>query len=357
VTHFAVYIACWQSQKIDILLLDSTSGSLTPLSEFSAAAPVLCLALNPEKGMLYAALATTPPSVESLTITSGGSLEHSATTGSIARLAYLSLDRRGRYLLGASYEGNFVSAARLHTSGRALDAPSSLRSPGRHAHAALASPDGRFVYATSLGDDRLVWWVLDDEGGLSRQRSVRCPSQSGPRHIRFSPDGAVLYVLHEFSGVVTSYSRDARTGVLTGIDQVSTIGPELELVPGAIRNGAGPAPKANAIWSAELQITQDGRFLYATERTSSTIAVLEHNTRAPSLTLRATVKTEEQPRGMAIDPTGTFLLVCGEVSNRLSVYRINRDTGFLTWESGLKCSAGPRWIEFLPYGEAPDNPE
>ena len=356
-THFAVYVACWQSQRVDVLLLHSTSGSLTPLSGFSTVAPVHCLALNPAKGMLYAALATTPPSVESLTITSGGSLEHSATADSVARLAYLSLDQSGRFLLGASYEGNFVSATRLDHGGRALDAPSSLRRPGRNAHAALPSPDGRFIYATSLGDDRLVWWVLDDEGHLSRQRSVRCPPQSGPRHIRFSPDGGVLYVLHEFSGIVTSYSRDAVTGALTEAAQASIIGPELELVPGAIRNGTGPAPKENAIWSAELQITPDGRFLYATERTSSTIAVLAPDAREPSLTLRATVKTEEQPRGMAIDPTGNFLLVCGEVSNRLSVYRINRDTGFLTWESRLKCSAGPRWIEFFPYGEAPDNPE
>lgn len=356
-TRFAVYVACWQGQKIDVLLLDSTSGSLTPLSGFSTAAPVHCLAPNPAKGILYAALATTPPSVESLTITSGGSLEHSATAGSVARLAYLSLDQRGRYLLGASYEGSFVSAARLHSSGRALDAPTSLSSPGRNAHTALTSPDGRFVYATSLGDDRVVWWALDDEGRLSRQRSVSCLPRSGPRHIRFSPDGAVLYVLHEFSGVVTSYSRDTLTGALTETDQVSTVGPELELVPGAIRNGTGPAPKANAIWSAELQITPDGRFLYATERSSSTISVLAHHANKPSLTLRATVKTEEQPRGMAIDPTGNFLLVCGELSNRISVYRINRDTGFLTWESGLKCSAGPRWIEFFPYGEAPDNPE
>lgn len=164
-------------------------------------------------------------------------------------------------------------------------------------------------------------------------------------------------MLHEFSGIVTSYSRDAGTGALTETCQALSIDPELQLVPGAIRNGTGPAPKANAIWSAELQITPDGRFLYATERTSSTIAVLAQDARESSLTLRATVKTEEQPRGMAIDPTGSFLLVCGEVSNRLSVYRINGVTGFLTWESGLKCSAGPRWIEFFPYGEAPDNPE
>ena len=356
-TRFAVYVACWQGEKIDVLLFDSTSGTLIPLSEFATAAPVHCLALNPAKRMLYAALGTTPPSVESLNIAARGSLQHSATANSIARLAYLSLDPAGRHLLGASYEGNFVSVARIHDSGRVLNASSCRRGPGRHAHAVLPSPDGRFVYATSLGADRIVWWVLDNEGQLSRPGSVRCSPNSGPRHIRFSRDGAVLYVLHEFTGTITSYLRDAVTGALTQTHHASSTASELGLVPGSVRNETAPAPSANAIWSAELQVTPDGRFLYATERTSSTIAVLAQDAGVPSLTLRATVKTEEQPRGMAIDPTGSFLLVCGEVSNRISVYRINRDSGLLSWETSLRCSSGPRWIEFFPYREAPDDSE
>jgi 6-phosphogluconolactonase (cycloisomerase 2 family) len=60
---------------------------------------------------------------------------------------------------------------------------------------------------------------------------------------------------------------------------------------------------------------------------------------------------------MAIDPIGNFLLVCGEVSNRISVYRINQENGLLTWESSLECSAGPRWFEFFPYQDAANDPE
>lgn len=356
-TRFAVYVACWQALKIEVLLLDSTSGILVPLSQFSTAAPVHCLAINPAKEKLYAALGTAPPSIASLDIAAGGSLQHSATAGSIARLAYLTVDPTGCFLLGASYEGNFVSVARIDDSGRVPDAPISKRSPGRNAHAVLPSPDGRFIYATSLGDDRIAWWDLDSEGHLIRQRFLRCSANSGPRHLRFSPDGDVLYALHELSGTITSYARDEVSGALKEIDDASTTAPELALAPGAVRNGTGPAPHANAIWSAELQVTPDGRFLYATERTSSTIAVLAQDVRTQSLTLRATVKTEEQPRGMAIDPTGNFILVCGEVSNRISVYRINQASGLLTWESSLGCSAGPRWIEFFPYEEAANYPE
>lgn len=165
----------------------------------------------------------------------------------------------------------------------------------------------------------------------------------------------MLHALHELSGTITSYARDWVTGGLTETDDVSTTAPELALVPGAIRSGTGHAPHGNVIWSAELQVTPDGRFLYATERSSSTIAVLAQDDRTQSLTLRATVKTEEQPRGMAIDPTGNFLLVCGEVSNRISVYSINQTSGLLTWESALGCSVGPRGIEFFPCQEAPNS--
>jgi 6-phosphogluconolactonase len=356
-TRFAVYVACWQGSTIDVLLLDSTSGSLSPLSQFTTAAPAHCLAINPAKKKLYASLGTVPPSVASLSISAGGTLHHSATASSVARLAYLTVDTTGRFLLGASYEGDFVSVAEIADSGNVPDAPLGRSSPGRHAHAVLPSPDGRFIYVTSLGDDRVVWWVLDDGGQLTRQESLPSSPNSGPRHLRFSPDGRVLYVLHELTGTVTSYARDEVTGALTEIDDVATAAPELGLVPGTVRDGTGPTPPDNAIWSAELQATPDGRFLYATERTSSTIAVLAQDAPTQSLTLRATVKTEEQPRGMAIDPTGNFLLVCGEVSNRISVYRINQENGLLTWESSLECSAGPRWFEFFPYQDAANDPE
>lgn len=356
-TRFAVYVACWQGLKIDVLLLDATSGNLSPLSQFSTTAPVHCLAINLTNEKLYASLGTAPPSVASLDITARGSLQYSATADSIARLAYLTVDPTGRFLLGASYEGNFVSVARIDDSGKVPDAPISRRSPGRHAHAVLPSPDGRFVYATSLGDDRIAWWALNSEGHLVRQKSLPCSANSGPRHLRFSPDGAVLYALHELSGSITSYARDKVTGALTELDDTATTAPDLALVTGTVRNGTGPAPHTNAIWSAELQVTPDGRFLYATERTSSTIAVLAQDVLTNSLTLRATVKTEEQPRGMAIDPTGNFLLACGELSNRISVYRINQASGLLTWESSLGCSAGPRWIEFFPYQDVTNSPD
>ena len=133
-TRFAVYVACWHGLKIDVLLLDATSGNLVPLSQFSTAAPVHCLAMNQAKEKLYASLGTAPPSVASLDITARGSLQHVATAGSIARLAYLTVDPTGRFLLGASYEGNFVSVARIDDGGKVPDAPISKRSPGRHAH-------------------------------------------------------------------------------------------------------------------------------------------------------------------------------------------------------------------------------
>jgi 6-phosphogluconolactonase len=351
-TQFAVYVACHEGQKIDVLLFGSTSGALVPLSQFSTAAPVHCLAINRAKDKLYAALATDPPSVASLHITAQGSLQESAAANSIARLAYLAVDPSGHFLLGASYEGSFVSVTRIDDNGEVTETPVSKRHPGRHAHAVLSSPDGRFLYATSLGDDQIVWWVLNDGGQLGGQRSLPCSPNSGPRHLRFSSNSALLYAIHELSGTITSYSRNKATGELTEIGEACSTAPELGLVPGTIRNGTGPAPLDNAIWSAELQVTPNGRFLYATERTSSTIAVLAQDDHTQSLTLRATLKTEEQPRGMAIDPTGNFLIVCGEVSNRISVYRIDPASGLLSRQSSQRCSAGPRWIEFFPYQEA-----
>src|SRR5262249_23993648 len=58
------------------------------------------------------------------------------------------------------------------------------------------------------------------------------------------------------------------------------------------------------------------------------------------LTYVANFATEAQPRGIRIDPSGQYLVASGEKSDRLSVYKIDQNTGKLgeQWgELGGNC--------------------
>jgi 6-phosphogluconolactonase len=63
------------------------------------------------------------------------------------------------------------------------------------------------------------------------------------------------------------------------------------------------------------------------------------------------ISTEEQPRGFKIDPTGTFLVACGEKSSQLSVYGVDADSGELSLLSRCEGGRGANWIEIVEQRE------
>ncbi len=348
----AVYVGCAAGKSIDIFDLDPATGTLSPRDPFEAGDEVQWLAADPDGQMLYAAVRSDPPTAVSLRAKPvDGGPGHSALDrageGTLpASMAYITTDRTGAHLLAASYNDDLVSVSRLD-GGIATGEETARVVPGRHAHTVLPSPDNRHIYATALGADLTAWWSfdatagkLDDDGG-----TVASEPGSGPRHLRFSNSGHRAYVLHEMAGTVTVFNRDDGDGALTPQQTITSIPEHLQLVPGRVRDGSDPMPGADAIWCAELRLTPDNRFLYTTERSSSTITVFAVDKDSGLLSYVDTFDTETQPRGMNITADGQYLLACGEVSNSLSVYRIGPDGGLSLLDS-YPCSAGPRCIEF-----------
>ena len=95
--------------------------------------------------------------------------------------------------------------------------------------------------------------------------------------------------------------------------------------------GANQAPRNtdNDIWAADLHLTPNGRFLYASERTTSTLGAFRVDGTSGKLSYLGSTPTEKQPRGFAIDPTGRFVVVAGEKSDTLSSYAIDAENGAL----------------------------
>ncbi|WP_051298546.1 lactonase family protein [Arthrobacter castelli] len=350
-SSIAVYAGCAAGTSIDIFELDLETGDLKPQDQHRTDGQVQWLATNPGSGsasgadsdVLYAAVRTDPATVA--TFRAGNRLDPAGTGTLAAPMAYLSTDGTGRHLLAASYNDDLVTVSGID-DGVAAGPLTSRVVPGRHAHTVVASPDNQQVYATALGDDVVVWWTFDEATGtLSDGGRVHTSAGSGPRHLRFSASGEHVYVLNEMAGTVVVYARDSSDGSLTEVQVSSSIDHRLQLVPGRVRDGSGPAPGPDAIWCAELRLTPDNRFLYTTERSSSTIAVFAVDQNTGQLSYLHAVETETQPRGMNITPDGRFLLACGEVSNALSVYRIEPDGG-LRFLNSYACSEGPRCIEF-----------
>ena len=218
-----------------------------------------------------------------------------------------------------------------------------------------------------LDTHALIWWlagdpslsadakavVVDPENGMLEANdpsSMTTGRGFGPRHIVLSPDNKYLYVLTELTGHVIHYALDASTGTLTEVESVASVPGEAGLSPGIAPSARGLVDDGKPkVWAADIDITPDGKFLYTTERTTSTIALFRAHKESGRLTYVTSYPTERQPRGIRIDPSGCFLVASGEKSDRLSVYAIDKAGGELDVVGRYPVSAGANWVEIVRF--------
>jgi 6-phosphogluconolactonase len=162
---------------------------------------------------------------------------------------------------------------------------------------------------------------------------VSVKEKAGPRHFTFHPNGRIVYVLGELDGFVYVFDYDPARGQLKQKQSLSALPPDFQGKPSA----------------ADLRLTPDGRFLYGSERTSSTLAGFRVNPSDGTLTAVGSVPTEKQPRGFNIDSTGRYLLAVGQLSHALSSYRIDPESGKLTKLKEYPMGRNPNWVEILDF--------
>jgi 6-phosphogluconolactonase len=263
-----------------------------------------------------------------------GELTELARAPLAANTCYLELDRTERYLLQASYQGNCVTVNAIGDDGFVQTPPVQSLRTALHPHSVLVDGDNRFAIVPALGGDRILQYEFDARTGLlapNRPAEVLAVPESGPRHGRFHPNRRFAYVLHEHDATVAVFDYDQIGGTLAEVQRL----PALQV------------PAAKSVWAADLRITPDGRFLYATERGTSTIAIFHVDPTTGWLEPAGCVPTEKQPRALAIDPWGRWLLSTGEKSATMTVFAIEPATGALTVHERVKAGEGSHWIEIL----------
>ena len=65
-----------------------------------------------------------------------------------------------------------------------------------HIHASMPTPDGKYIAVADCGLDYIY---LYDAKTYQKVFEWKAPEDSGPRQLRFSPDGKYLYMVSELS--------------------------------------------------------------------------------------------------------------------------------------------------------------
>jgi len=349
---------------IYVFEMNPTSGALTQLEIIPNDANPACLALAPSGGHLYSA-----NEIANYGGASSGSVSAYAVdraTGHLTLLntvssegagpAHLSIHPSGRYALVANYAGGSVGVLPIHPSGELGVATDVVRDQGTlgpdrapsaprgsfaisghdkpHAHMIQADAAGRFVFASDLALDRIFIWKFDIEKGRLAPNdpdSVALPLGDGPRHFVFHPGGRWFYSLQEEGSTLVAYDYDSSQGKLTEKQTLSSL----------------PKGFAGTNYTSEVTISADGRFLYAANRLHDTIAWFPISATGMLAWGGEEWTRGDYPRSFNFDPTGNFFYCCNQRGDAITTFRINRQTGALTF-TGLYTPVGtPANMVFL----------
>lgn len=236
---------------------------------------------------------------------------------------HLVVDRGGRHVLVANYNGGNVAVLPILADGRlgtathvtrhAGSGPNAARQQRPHAHGVHFDPTERIVVAPDLGADRVFVHRYDPEAGtLTEVGAGRGAAGAGPRHAAFGAGGRVLYAINELTSTISVFDVDAAAGRLTLAQDVTTL----------------PVPATVANTTAELVVSPDGRHLYGSNRGHDSVAVFEIDGATGRLTPRGHVAAGgKTPRHFAIDPTGRWMLVAHQGDDSIAVFRLDAQTG------------------------------
>ncbi|MET0535859.1 MAG: lactonase family protein [Steroidobacter sp.] len=336
-------------QGIVAARFDANSGKISPVGIVAEIAKPAWLLAHPKLPVLYSVSEVSGESrvyAFGIDRTTGKLTPINNVASNGAGATHLAFDEGAKALFVAHYGSGHVSWLPTADDGR-LGIPNSVQSnygsgPNQqrqaapHAHGVAVDPSHRYVLAADLGADRVFVYGFDP---ATRQLTpaatpfATANPGSGPRHLTFHPNGKFLFLVTEMFSEVVSYHWDAKRARLQHIQTLLMDEPTF--------SGQKSA--------AHIATSQDGRYVYASNRGANTIAVFGVNSQDGTMRLVQRISSEGRtPWDFSIDHTGRWMLIANSGSNSIAVFAVNPETGELKPTQETLTVAMPSNVTFLP---------
>jgi len=260
--------------------------------------------------------------------------------------AYVAIDKDMKNAFAANYGNGTLTVLPINKDGSLNPISQTIkdeghgvnkgRQEGPHVHSGWLSPDEKYFFYADLGTDKLNIYRYHDSKipplTPATPAFVEVKPGNGPRHFDFSANGKYLYLIQEMGAEITAYSVD---------------GPKLKPLQTVSMVAEG---YKGAVGAADIHISPDGHFLYATNRgNANEVVAYSINQENGQLTFVERYSTQgKTPRNFVIDPSGRFLLVAYQDSNNIVIYKIDPNTGKLTIASGISNISMPVCLKMVP---------
>ena len=229
------------------------------------------------------------------------------------------------YVLTANYSSGTIGLLKLSDNGQLsglLDVQQHTgsgmtdRQRGPHAHSAWFEPGTSRVISADLGTNEVWFSYLDtvqEKLCPENPQRLRMDPGAGPRHMAFHPDGKWIYVINELNSTVTLVKENA--------SEEYEKGPSFKCLP---------ADYESPNYCADIGITSDGRFVYASNRGHNSIAIFKTNEDTGILeSVGHQTTCGDWPRNLKLSPDENYLLVANQNSNNIVSFKRDITTGYI----------------------------
>ncbi len=180
-----------------------------------------------------------------------------------------------------------------------------------HVHFVGLTPD-KYLVVCDLGTDLVTTYDILENYQLEKIGQYHSTPGAGSRHIVFHPDLKVAYLICELNATVEVLIYDG-CGQFERFDTISTL-PEAY-------NGFNAC--------AAIRISQDGKFVYASNRGDDSLAVFSVATDGSLKRIQIISTSGKNPRDFNITPDGAYIITVHQDSDNATVFKRDQETGLL----------------------------
>ena len=259
---------------------------------------------------------------------------------------HLAVDSTDSYVIAANYYGGSVCMLPVKPDGSLgprsdfVQHEGSSIDPERQyeafAHSVTIDSTNARVYVCDLGMDEILVYSIDHERGHlvgNDDLTVSTRPGHGPRHFAFHPSDKYCYAINELGSTIAAYEYDHSTGRISEMQLVSTL----------------PEGWSGTQSTADIHVSQDGRFVYGSNRGHDSIAIFSVDPETGRLEPEGHEHTlGKTPRNFAITPDGRFLLAENQDSANIVTFAIDADSGGLEYTGNQIGIPAPVCIQFRP---------
>ncbi|MDR2889677.1 MAG: beta-propeller fold lactonase family protein [Lachnospiraceae bacterium] len=263
--------------------------------------------------------------VEAFRILPDGDLEkiNGKPIGGI-RGCYVDVDNQNRFLFVGGYHDGRVSMMRLREDGgiegiadgvfhKGMGRNIAERNSKPHVNCVKLTPvKQNYLCAVDGGLDHVKIYKIDYEAGkLTVADILRCPLDSAPRMICFSPDEEYAYVLCELKNTIEIYKYNCTPN-----------GPKFEFIESVSVMDA--KDKASGSGASDLEMSDDGKYLFCSIAGKNAATIYEVNDSEGKLTLVCSNDISgDYPKTLGVFPGGQHFASLNHDSDEITIFQMD----------------------------------